>query len=249
MVTITNALKEKEKIARPYIEKYAKQFELDPNLIRALITQESRFVANAVSPTGAFGYGQFTTIGASQVRQVSQMFEPAKDLVDFTKNEASDPDRGIKAICAFLWWLLYRKYPRVADKKVQLEAALTFYNSGGTPAALVVSRGGFAEALPAIKKLPANVRSQADKYAPEVSMWYVAWHEYMKEEEKATNPKSENVPAPNPFDAEVRPAMKPSHRAVVEALKNWGESDAAVAHFIHSREGSTEITLIIPGEI
>lgn len=250
MVTISTQVREREKAVRQYIEKYAEQFQLDPNLVRALITQESRFVADAVSPTGAFGYGQFTTIGARQVQQVAQMFAPAKDLADFTKKDASDPDRGVKAICAFLWWLIYRKYPNVKDKKVQLEAALTFYNSGGTPAALVVSRGGHAAALPEIKKLPANVRSQSDRYAPEVSAWYVAWHEAIQAEKTPSTPEPVvSSPGANPFDDQVLPAMEPHYKALVQSLRLWGDADPAVACFVNSRNGTTEVTLIIPGDV
>ena len=89
MAALTPALLKREKPLHETIEKYAKLFEIDPNVVRALITQESAFVAEATSPTGAYGYGQFTGIGARQVYQnISQMTERAADLVDFRKNRA-----------------------------------------------------------------------------------------------------------------------------------------------------------------
>ena len=142
MGTFKQDMLDREEEIRHYIETYADLFDLDPNMIRAVIMQESFFVAEAVSPTGAYGYGQFTTIGAKQVQNISRMTEKAADLSEFTKHNADEPDAGIKAICATFWWLMYKKYRSVRDKKVQLEAALTFYNSGGIPAALVIKHGG-----------------------------------------------------------------------------------------------------------
>ena len=52
---LSNGVKKREEEIRMYIEQHSESFGLDPNLIRALITQESRFIADAVSPTGSFG--------------------------------------------------------------------------------------------------------------------------------------------------------------------------------------------------
>lgn len=240
MVKITEELLSREKEVRESIEAYAAIFDLDPNLIRGLITQESRFIAEATSPTGAYGYGQFTGIGARQVQNISAMTDKASDLEDFTKKEADDPDQGIKAICATLWWLFNKKYHRVQDKKVQLEAVLTFYNSGGRPAALVVKYGGHAEAVAAINQLPRNQRSQAAKYAPEVAVWFVAWHEQLQKENVA--------PAINPFDEQTQ-KLDVRYRAIVEVLLLLAREDEQVDSIVNSRDGLTELTLIFPGEL
>ncbi len=245
MAKITGDLIEREKEIRKYIETYADLFDLDPNLIRGLITQESRFVGEAVSPTGAYGFGQFTNIGARQVQNISEMTEKAADLSDFVKKDADDPDRGIKAICATLWWLFNRKYARVSDKKVQLEAVLTFYNSGGRPAALVIKHGGHAEAVSAIKELPRNFQSQSVKYAPEVAVWFVTWHEHFVKLAETTAPAS--VGSNNPFDAGH--IMDVRYRALVEALLLLGKEDPSIDGIVSSRDGLTELTLIFPGEL
>ncbi len=243
MATITETLQKLEKTVSNYIEEYSDLFDLDPNLIRALITQESRFIAEATSPTGAFGYGQFTGIGARQVQEVAAMNPLAADLANFKKQDADDPDKGIKAICAFLWWLFNKKYPAVDDKKVQLEAVLTFYNSGGRPAALVVKHGGHDKAIAHIKALPRKWQSQAVRYAPEVAQWYIAWHE-LKKEKVFIGPPS----PPNPFDAQEQ-GLRARYRPLVEALALLAREDESVDVIVNSRDGLTEVTLIFPGEI
>ncbi len=243
MVTITEAVQKREKEVNDYIEAHADLFDIDPNLVRALITQESRFVAEAVSPTGAFGLGQFTGIGARQVQNISAMTPLAADLADFTKQDAADPDFGIKAICATLWWLFNKKYHSVEDKKVQLEAVLTFYNAGGRPAALVIKYEGHDKAVPHIKELPRNARSQSIKYASEVAQWYIAWYDLKKEEEVP-----ETVAAPNPFDDQA-PSLRIKYRALAESLSLLSREDPNVDVSINSRDGFTELTIIFPGEI
>jgi hypothetical protein len=234
---------------RPYIEAHAKTFGIDPNLVRALITQESRFRAEAISPTGAYGLGQFTKWGVLQVLEVAEMPDcPDPDgLEEFTRMDAGDPDLGVKAVCAYLWWLFNEKYPssKVPDKRVQLEAVLTFYNSGGRAAYRVVKYGGHDNALPYIKKLPPAYRSQAEKYAPEVAMWYIAWHELLKPQ---TTPIRTALPSLDPFKKEVRGTSNARYRALIEALRLLGEEDEEVDVIIDTREGLTEVTFIVPGE-
>ena len=243
MVKISETSLKREKEVSSFIEEYADLFSLDPNLVRALITQESRFVAEATSPTGAFGYGQFTGIGARQVKNIANMTPLAEDLADFKKRDARFPDKGIKAICATLWWLFNKKYPGLKDKKVQLEAVLTFYNSGGRTAALVIKHGGHDKAITALKQLPRNSRSQSITYAPEVAQWYVAWHE-LKKEKVVIAPTN----SPNPFD-EQEQGLEVSYRALVETLTLLARKDESVDITVDSRNGLTEVTLIFPGEI
>lgn len=245
LVRLSNQVKQLELEIRSHIEEHAKTFGLDPNLVRALITQESRFVSEATSPTGAFGYGQFTGIGSKQVQNIAAMSDcpSPQGLENFTKADADDPDLGVKAICATLWWLFNKKYGSVTDKKVQLEAVLTFYNSGGKAAALIVQYGGHDKALPFIKQLPSRYKSQSEKYAPEVAMWYVAWHEYLKPVEQAPSADT------NPFEHAPSSVKSNGHyKALIEALRLLGEEDAKVDVMISSREGLTEVTLIVPGE-
>ena len=254
-VKISNDVQKREAEVSHFIEEYAELASIDPDLVRALITQESRFISNAVSPTNAYGFGQFTNIGARQVVEVAKIHNQALfgDLDDFQKKEASDPDRGIKAVCAFLWWLYHVKYKNVKDKQVKLEASLTFYNAGGRPAALVVKHGGFSKAVPYIKQLPARYRSQGDRYAGEVSLWYIAWHELMRARRAAEEAREEAetiAPGRNPFDARVdgHLGLDNRYRALVESLKLLGDGDSQVDVLVNSRDDLTEVTLILPGD-
>lgn len=246
-VQLSSQVKEREVEVRPFIEEHAATFGLDPHLVRALITQESRFVADAVSPTGAYGLGQFTGIGARQVQNIANMSDcpDSEGLHGFSKSDADDPDLGVKGICATLWWLFNKKYGTVTDKKVQLEAVLTFYNSGGKAAALVVKHGGHDKALPYIKQLPSRYRAQSEKYAPEVALWYVAWHEYLRP--VATEPTP--VSPANPFEGSAPgQTIDTRYRTLVECMRLLGEEDDRVNVMINSRDGLTEVTLVIPGE-
>lgn len=247
MVKISQDVLVREKSVRQYIEKYSSLFGLDPHLIRAIISQESRFVSEATSPTGAYGFGQFTTIGAKQVQNISEMLPAAADLRGFTKQQADQPDKGIKAICATIWWLMNRKYAKILDKKVQLEATVTFYNAGGRPAALVIKHGGHAEAKEAISQLPRRYQSQSIKYAPEVSAWFVAWHEYFTNRVLVKTDPSK-LPQDNPFD-HVSSKLLPSHRALIETLVIMALKDDSADCIVNSRDGLTEITLIFSGEL
>ena len=242
MPALTTSLLEREKPLSETIERYAKLFKIDPNVVRGLMTQESAFIAEATSPTGAFGYGQFTGIGAKQVYQnISKMDRRAADLVDFRKSRASEPDMGIKAICATLWWLYHVKYKNVEDKVVRLEATLTFYNAGGKPAALVVRHEGHANAVPFIKQLPKKYQSQAGHYAPQVAAWYLKWHEHYK----VVAPPA---PAPAPVLEDDSPEIDAKYKALVESLKLLANADEMVDVLIDSRDDLTEVTIILPGE-
>jgi len=255
-VRISEEVQARESEVSHLIEEYSELADLDPNLVRALITQESRFIADAVSPTNAYGYGQFTNIGARQIQEIAKIHNRSLfgDLDNFQKKDASDPDKGIKAVCAFLWWLFYVKYRNVEDKQVKLEASLTFYNGGGRPAALVVKHGGFSNAVPYIKQLPIQQRAQTEKFAGEVSLWYVAWHDLMKERDRASSKFTEPdtvgvVSEGNPFDSHGTSGRSLDHRyrALVEALKLVGD-DEQVDVIVNSRDGLTEVTLVLPGE-
>jgi len=122
------------------------------------------------SPTGALGIAQFTGVGAGEVRRLMELrdwrarFDDAPQLqerlLNFQKDrDAITPAVAIPAAALFLafWARQYRG---------NLDAALTQYNAGTRAAQLVAARGSHAAALPELRALPANQRSQADVYVP-----------------------------------------------------------------------------------
>lgn len=56
--SIIDDLSEAEKAAEPYIQEASKMYDLDPNLLRALIKRESGFNPTIESDAGAYGYTQ-----------------------------------------------------------------------------------------------------------------------------------------------------------------------------------------------
>lgn len=63
----------------PIIEKYASQFQLDPQLVRSMITQESGFKTNAISPKGARGLMQLMPATAARLG-VRNSFDPEENI-------------------------------------------------------------------------------------------------------------------------------------------------------------------------
>ncbi len=88
------------------IELYSRQYQVDPELIRAMIQVESGFETRAVSPVGAQGL--------MQIMPGTQH--------DLGLEEPFDPDANVKAGVQYFRYLL--------DRFQSLELALAAYNAG-----------------------------------------------------------------------------------------------------------------------
>jgi soluble lytic murein transglycosylase-like protein len=75
-----------------YIEKYSKEYNVNPKIILSLIARESNFRENVVSSSGAIGLGQL-------------MPETAKDM---NVNDPYNPEENIKGTVKYISWLLKR---------------------------------------------------------------------------------------------------------------------------------------------
>ena len=113
VVTLRNTQSEREKREElyPLISEYAEKYQLDKELVYAVIECESGFDVNAVSRAGACGLMQLMP---NTFLWITETEEGELDIFD--------PETNIQAGCKYLRYLLGR-----FDK---LETALAAYNAG-----------------------------------------------------------------------------------------------------------------------
>lgn len=148
------------------IQKAAKRWGIDANLLRGLIQAESMFDPRARSPTGAAGLGQFTGVAIAEIKRLAgqQKYSSGFDddpalktaLLNFNKTKAHTPVYAVEASA------LYLKY--VLDRYKSEEAALTAYNAGHKMARHVQRYGSHAAA----RRAGVLTFSQSNSYAPKV---------------------------------------------------------------------------------
>jgi len=97
------------------IHRYAEEFDLEPELIFAVIHAESRFNDNAVSRVGASGLMQI-------MEETAYWIAPMAGLYDFNYNQIFDPEINVR-LGSFYLSMLIRRYG-------DIEVALSAYNAG-----------------------------------------------------------------------------------------------------------------------
>ena len=97
-----------------YVSKYSQAYEVDENLIYALIKAESNFEADAVSNKNAQGLMQLMPATAEDVAD--------KNDIELTEDNILDPDININIGTKYISTLL--------DKYECVEVALAAYNAG-----------------------------------------------------------------------------------------------------------------------
>ena len=97
-----------------YVSKYAEQYDVEENLIYALIKAESNFNPNAVSHQNAKGLMQLMDSTAQEIASKSQ--------IELTEENILDPDININLGTQYIATLL--------DKYECMEVALAAYNAG-----------------------------------------------------------------------------------------------------------------------
>ncbi|MFQ5696330.1 MAG: transglycosylase SLT domain-containing protein, partial [Terriglobia bacterium] len=127
---------------RPYwelIEREARRQQLDPHLVAALIRQESRFEAQAVSPAGALGLMQLMPHTARSLAR--RRLLPRQRILD--------PKLNIRLGTRFLAQLL-RRFDG------SLEKAVAGYNAGGTRVEEWVKQTGVVEPAEFVESIPVT---------------------------------------------------------------------------------------------
>lgn len=119
------------------IKKYAKQYGVNPNLIAAIIKQESAFNAKAISPAGAKGLMQLMPATARSLG-VKNSYDPSQNIKGGTKYIAQ----------------MLKKYGG------NIEKALRAYNAGSGNLA---KSYGFAETNKYVKNVTSNFNSYLKK--------------------------------------------------------------------------------------
>ena len=97
------------------IYKYAEEFDLEPELVFAVIHAESRFNENAVSRVGASGLMQI-------MEETAYWLAPQAGIDDFKYSQILDPEINIR-LGTFYLSMLYRRYG-------DMDVALSAYNAG-----------------------------------------------------------------------------------------------------------------------
>lgn len=99
------------------VEKYSRQFDLDPLLVTAVMRVESKFNPKAKSPKGA--------AGLMQLMPDTAKWAAGKMKLEYSKEKLFDPEFNIAVGC---WYLALLK----DDFNGNLAAALASYNGGKT---------------------------------------------------------------------------------------------------------------------
>ncbi len=103
---------------RAYIEKYSKEFNLDPLIVLALIKTESNFRATAESSKNAIGLMQIT-------EDTGRWAAGEMGIKDFKREQLKDPEYNIRMGC---WYLDNLKTEFNGD----MDLVLAAYNGGRT---------------------------------------------------------------------------------------------------------------------
>lgn len=133
---------------KDYVEKYAKKYEVDPNLVFALVKAESNFQEDAVSNKGARGLMQL-------------MENTAKDVIKKTEVTIKNNEVADKLLEPEINICLGTKYLAILMEKYQnIEIALTAYNAGIGTVDTWIEKGILQEDGSNIEKIPYKETNQ-----------------------------------------------------------------------------------------
>ncbi|MBI5239747.1 MAG: DUF3393 domain-containing protein [Elusimicrobia bacterium] len=145
----------------------AKEQELDPALVYAIVHTESEFNPMAKSQAPAFGLMQLMIpYGAKEAYQY--LYKQDKVL---TPEYLFDPDHNIKLGAAYVHLLMTRHYGKIKDPENRLNLSIAAYNCGSGMVGRTVLAGRSADSMTPTE-LFGRIRTQAPKetqhYVPRV---------------------------------------------------------------------------------
>jgi membrane-bound lytic murein transglycosylase C len=111
---------------RPYVLRYAEQYQMSPSLVFAIIRTESNFNPFAVSSVPAYGLMQLVpTSGGREAyrRAKGQDVAPTRDYL-------FDPQNNVELGTAYLNVLMFNQLEEVADKVSREYCVIAAYNTG-----------------------------------------------------------------------------------------------------------------------
>jgi soluble lytic murein transglycosylase len=145
------------RVMKSHTERWAKKHSVDPHLVWAVIRQESRYDATAVSPAGALGYMQVTPGASGLVKRkgsvpadvIAKILEPEKNL-----------QLGIRILSENIERFKGELVPAIASYNADIRKVRQWVKRNGK-----MSRDEFIESIPYqetrlyVKKVLANYRA------------------------------------------------------------------------------------------
>jgi soluble lytic murein transglycosylase-like protein len=147
---------------RPLVAQYARQYRLPPELILAVIEQESSFNPQAQSHRNAVGLMQLVPDEAG--REAYRYTERRTGTP--TLQELQDPKTNIRLGSAYLRLLLDRHFDDIESEDARVAVALAAYNWGPTRMRKALERHGLPDSVDEIEAL-------LEKHAPAETRDYV----------------------------------------------------------------------------
>lgn len=144
-----------------YVEKYAKQFNIDENLVYSVIKAESKFDKNAISKKDAKGLMQISDITRDWAIEELQLGD-----IDIY-----DPDTNIKIGC----WYLNKLYKQFGN----LDLVIAAYNGGSGNVAKWLKNSEYSKDGKQLHSIPFQ---QTSSYVEKVKNNYASYNDiYSKE--------------------------------------------------------------------
>lgn len=146
---LTGTVRQRITKLRPLVNRYAKKYQLPPELILAVIEKESSFDANARSKRNGVGLMQLVP---TEGGQEAYHFSERKPGIP-TLRELQDPNTNIRLGTAYMRLLLDRHFDDIEDEDVRVAVALAAYNWGPTRLRKVMERHGMPDSVDEVETL------------------------------------------------------------------------------------------------